>query len=74
MVASNKLKKNLIIKKGLKMNKNREENNLTTNDPPQKNDKGALWINKIYKIRQEKTIKNMSFKICKGILYKSKRG
>ena len=41
----------------------KKEKNLTTNDPPQKNDKGALWINTIYKIRQEKTIKNMSFKI-----------
>lgn len=45
------------------------ENNLTTNDATQKNDKGALWINTIYKIRQEKTIKNMSFKICKKIFY-----
>lgn len=42
-----------------------ERNNLTKNDAPQKNDKGPLWINKIYKIRQENTIKNMSFKICK---------
>ena len=51
-----------------------EINNLTTNDPPQKNDKCPLWINTIYKIRQEKTIKNMSFKICKKIFYQSKRG
>ena len=65
MEALNKLKKNLTIKKGLKMSNNREENNLTTNDATQKNDKGALWINTIYKIRQENTIKNISFKICK---------
>ena len=51
-----------------------EKNNLTTNDPKQKNDKGALWINTIYKIRQENTIKNISFKICKKIFYQSKRG
>ena len=50
----------------------KKEKNLTTNDPPQKNDKNALWINTIYKIRQEKTIKNMSFKICKKIFYQSK--
>ena len=47
-----------------------ERKNLTTNDKTQKNDKGALWINTIYKIRQENTIKNMSFKI----FYQSKRG
>ena len=47
-----------------------EKKNLTTNDKTQKNDKGALWINTIYKIRQENTIKNMSFKI----FYQSKRG
>ena len=46
-----------------------ERKNLTTNDKTQKNDKNALWINTIYKIRQEKTIKNMSFKICKEIFY-----
>ena len=40
-----------------------ERNKLTTNDPTQKNDKGALWINTIYKRRQENTIKNISFKI-----------
>lgn len=51
-----------------------ERNNLTKNNAPQKNDKGALWINTIYKIRQENTIKNMSFKICKEIFYQSKRG
>ena len=45
------------------------ENNLTTNDATQKNDKNASWINEIYKIRQEKTIKNISFKICKEIFY-----
>lgn len=47
-----------------------EKKNLTTNDKTQKNDKGALWINTIYKRRQENTIKNMSFKI----FYQSKRG
>ena len=46
-----------------------EENNLTTNEATQKNDQDALWINTIYKIRQEKTIKNISFKICKKIFY-----
>ena len=45
----------------------KERNNLTTNDKTQKNDKGALWINTIYKTRQENTIINMSFKICKKI-------
>lgn len=40
-----------------------ERKNLTTNEATQKNDKNALWINTIYKIRQEKTIKNISFKI-----------
>ena len=50
------------------MDKTRE-NNLTTNETTQKNDKGALWINTIYKIRQKKTIKNISFKICKKIFY-----
>ena len=69
MVASNKLKKNLITKKGQKMSKNREDKNLTKSKATQKNDKNALWINTIYKIRQEKTIKNMSFKICKKIFY-----
>ena len=64
----NKLKKNIITEKGLKMEKT-EKNNLPTNGPTQKNDKGALWINTIYKIRQENTIKNISFKICKKIFY-----
>ena len=64
MEALDKLKKSLTIKKGLKMDKTRE-NNLTKNNPTQKNDKGALWINTIYKMRQKKTIKNISFKICK---------
>ena len=50
------------------------ENNLTTNDATQKNDKCPLWINTIYKIRQENTIKNISFKICKEIFYQSKMG
>lgn len=44
-----------------------EEKNLTKNNPTQKNDKGALWINTIYKTRQENTIINMSFKICKKL-------
>ena len=52
--------------KDMKMEKT-ERKNLTKNNPTQKNDKGALWINTIYKIRQEKTIKNISFKICKKI-------
>ena len=64
----NKLKKNLITKKGLKMEKT-EKNNITTSKATQKNNKGDLWINKIYKTRQENTIKNMSFKICKKIFY-----
>ena len=51
-----------------------ERKNLTKSKATQKNDKNALWINTIYKIRQEKTIKNMSFKICKEIFYQSKRG
>ena len=42
-----------------------ERNNLTKSKATQKNDKNALWINTIYKIRQEKTIKSISFKICK---------
>ena len=46
-----------------------EEKNLTKNNPTQKNDKDPLWINTIYKTRQEKTIKNISFKICKKIFY-----
>ena len=46
-----------------------ERKNLTKSKATQKNDKGALWINTIYKIRQENTIKNISFKICKGIFY-----
>ena len=50
------------------------DNNLTTNEATQKNDKGALWINTIYKIRQEKTIKNISFKICKEYYINQKRG
>ena len=49
-----------------------EEKNLTKNNPTQKNDKGALWINTIYKTRQENTIINMSFNICKRIFYNSK--
>lgn len=42
-----------------------ERKNLTKSKATQKNDKNALWINTIYKRRQENTIKNMSFKICK---------
>ena len=55
----------------MKMEKT-ERKNLTKNNPTQKNDKNALWINTIYKIRQENTIKNMSFNICKRIFYNSK--
>ena len=46
-----------------------EKNNITTSKATQKNNKGDLWINKIYKTRQENTIKNISFKICKKIFY-----
>lgn len=46
-----------------------ERKNLTKSKATQKNDKGPLWINTIYKTRQENTIKNISFKICKKIFY-----
>ena len=42
MVALDKLKKNLTIKKGLKMEKT-ERKNLTTNDATQKKDEGTLY-------------------------------